>query len=30
MNSAITSELWTAFEDHVFWVAAALLLVAVI
>ena len=30
MNSAITSDLWAAFEDHVCWVAAALLFVAVI
>jgi hypothetical protein len=30
MNSAITSDLWAAFEDHMVWVAAALLLVAVL
>ena len=30
MNTALTAELWSAFEDHVFWVAAALLLVAIV
>jgi hypothetical protein len=30
MNSVINSDLWAAFEDHVVWVAAALLLVAVL
>ena len=30
MNIAITSDLWAAFEDHIVWVAAALLVVAVL
>lgn len=30
MNEAITIELWQAFQDHVFWVAAALLVVAAV
>jgi hypothetical protein len=29
MNSAITSDLWAAFEDHIVWLAAALVVVAV-
>jgi len=30
MNSAITSDLWAAFEDHIVWLAAALVVVAVL
>jgi hypothetical protein len=30
MNSAITNDLWAAFEDHIVWVAAALLFVALV
>ena len=30
MNDAITGELWQAFQDHVIWLAAALLVVSVV